>query len=166
MLVSQVTTPEDAQSLNLGPSELKTLRHILFQSDARATPRAASSTDDRTRSITIARQMYKFRRKREDRMSQVFGAGLFADPAWDLLLDLYIHSAEGEKVSISSACLGSAVAETTALRYISEFQKMGVVERHRHEADGRVYLLCLTPAALELMDEMCAQFAEMMQVLD
>lgn len=164
MLVSQVQTSEDAYSINLGPTELNTLRRILFNPDvltSRAKP--TSPTVIRAKGLAVARQMYKFRRKREERTAEIFGVGLFADPAWDLLLDLYIHSADGRKVSISSACLGAATAETTALRYIREFEKMGVIERHRHAEDRRVQLVCLTSSALDMMDEMCCQFAETLE---
>lgn len=164
MLVSQVKTHQDAYSLNLGPTELDTLRSILFRPESAPHPtRSVTFADARTHGLAVARQIYKFRRKREERIAQAFGAGLFADPAWDILLDLYIHSAEGQKVSISSACLGSAAPETTALRYLGELERMGLVERHRHAADRRVQLICLTDAALALMDEMCVQFSEMMQ---
>lgn len=164
MLVSEVNTNEQAYSLNLGPTELDTLRSILFKDDgAPFKAKAVDQNNAREKGIAVARRMYKFRRRREERFSQLFGFGLFADPAWDLLLDLYIHSAEAQEVSVSSACLGAAAPETTALRYVGELERMGLIERHRHAADKRVQLVRLTSKALVLMDEMCGQFSEMMQ---
>jgi hypothetical protein len=49
---------------------------------------------------------------------EYFPPGLFADPAWDMLLDLAAAHAEGRKVSITSLCLASGVPTTTALRYV------------------------------------------------
>ena len=38
---------------------------------------------------------------------------LFGEPAWDILLDLYIANVENKPVSVSSACIGSAAPPTT-----------------------------------------------------
>ncbi len=62
-----------------------------------------------------AKEYYRKRRLRE----RMFGnPDLFADPAWDILIDLFIASEEGRKISVSSACIASAVPTTTALRWI------------------------------------------------
>jgi hypothetical protein len=42
-------------------------------------------------------------------------AGLFADPAWDMLLDLYAAEIEEQPVSVTSACIAAAAPATTAL---------------------------------------------------
>jgi hypothetical protein len=57
-------------------------------------------------------------RKRRLRGMMFESAYLFADPAWDILIDLFIASEEDQRISVSSACIGSAVPTTTALRYI------------------------------------------------
>ncbi|TPG48283.1 hypothetical protein [Sphingomonas glacialis] len=69
-----------------------------------------------TRAFEIAprdiRQAIRARRLRD----QHFGGGLFEDPAWDMLLDLFAAELERAQVSVSSLCIAAAVAPTTALR--------------------------------------------------
>jgi DNA-binding MarR family transcriptional regulator len=105
----------------------------------------------------VAEELYRLRRKRELIFSVAFGDGLFADPAWDLLLDLYIHNARQRRISVSSACLAAAVPTTTALRYITELLKRGLVERVPHPADGRSFLLCLTVPAITAIETLLSQ---------
>jgi DNA-binding MarR family transcriptional regulator len=105
----------------------------------------------------MAEELYRIRRKHETIFGTAFGDGLFADPAWDLLLDLYIHNARKQKISVSSACLAAAVPTTTALRYISELLKRGLIERVPHPADGRSFLLCLTIPAIKAMEALLRQ---------
>ena len=65
---------------------------------------------------------------------------LFAEPAWDMLLDLYIAGLECRNISISSACIASAVPQTTALRWIRHLEVHGLVERHQDRTDGAPHL--------------------------
>src|SRR3546814_1843272 len=53
-----------------------------------------------------------------------------SDPAWDMLLDLYLAAERNTRpVSISSLCIASAVPATTALRWIKTFRS----EEHTSE---------------------------------
>src|SRR5690606_9764038 len=52
---------------------------------------------------------------------------LFADPAWDMLLDLFAARLEQERVSVSSLCIASAVPPTTALRWIRTLTEKGLL---------------------------------------
>jgi hypothetical protein len=42
---------------------------------------------------------------------QFFGPDLFADPAWDILLDLYAARLEQQRVAVSSLCIAAAVPQ-------------------------------------------------------
>lgn len=63
--------------------------------------------------------------------------GIFVDPAWDMLLDLFAARAEKSNISVSSACVASGVPASTALRWLSELERLGLVIRTRDERDGR-----------------------------
>lgn len=76
-------------------------------------------------------------------------AGLFADPAWDMLLDLFAASAEGVRVSVSSACIASGVATSTALRWINELELGGLVTRRPDPLDGRRTFVEISPGAAD-----------------
>ncbi|PZU57170.1 MAG: hypothetical protein DI547_14155 [Sphingobium sp.] len=72
---------------------------------------------------------------------------LFADPAWDLLLDLFAAGLEEKTVCTTSASIAAAVPSTTALRWIGRLIDGGWVRRFDDPDDGRRSLLELTPKA-------------------
>lgn len=77
---------------------------------------------------------------------------LFGEPAWDMVLDLYIHQAKGRPTSITGACIGSHAPATTALRYIDLLCEMGWVEKIPDDNDRRRSLLALTAKAKDDMN--------------
>jgi hypothetical protein len=93
------------------------------------------------------RKLVKARRLRD----QFFGAGLFEDPAWDMLLDLYAAKLENSEVSVSSLCIAAAVAPTTALRWIGRLTDAGFLERHADPFDRRRAYLELSDRAADAM---------------
>ena len=97
----------------------------------------------------MARASYTKRRKR----ATIFGdSELFGEPAWDILLDLYIAEAEEKSVSVSSACIGSAAPPTTGLRWLGVLAEQGLVAREHDPQDQRRVLVRLTEKALDAMD--------------
>jgi DNA-binding MarR family transcriptional regulator len=52
-------------------------------------------------------------------------------------------------VSVSSACIASGVASSTALRWIGELVQDGLVARRRDGADARRTFLEIDPAAAD-----------------
>ena len=95
----------------------------------------------------MVRQAIRLRRRRD----ALFPDGLFADPAWDLLLDLYLAHLNGTSISVTSACIAACVPPTTALRWISKLEKARLVERSSDVLDQRRIYLHLTDAAVESM---------------
>lgn len=75
---------------------------------------------------------------------QFFASDLFADPAWDMLLDLFAARLEGGNVSVSSLCIASAVPPTTALRWITTLTDAGLVGRQEDPAEKRRAFIVLT----------------------
>src|SRR3546814_12784439 len=73
------------------------------------------------------RDLLRARRLRDDFLP----ADLFADPAWDMLLDLLAARLEHGRVSVSSLCIASAVPPTTALRWIRRLTATDCVDRDR-----------------------------------
>ena len=88
----------------------------------------------------IAAREYRSRRSRD----RHFDRKLFGEPAWDIMIDLFIQQSSGKTVSVTSAAIASQVPVTTALRHLAALQKAGLVERMRSAADARVRLLRLT----------------------
>jgi hypothetical protein len=80
-----------------------------------------------------------------------FDSALFADPAWDMLLDLAAARAEHKQVSVTSLCIASGVPPTTALRWIGQLTAAGLLERIEDETDRRRAFLALSDQAAEAM---------------
>lgn len=83
---------------------------------------------------------------------------LFADPAWDMLLDLTAARVEHQRVSVTSLCIASGVPPTTALRWIGQMTEAGLFERVEDDADRRRAFIRLTDKAA---DAMARYFAEL-----
>jgi DNA-binding MarR family transcriptional regulator len=96
-------------------------------------------------------------RQRQSR-AKFFDGGLFADPAWDILLDLTAARAEHARVSVTSLCIASGVPPTTALRWIGQMTQTGLLERVEDESDRRRAFIALTARAA---DAMARYFAEL-----
>ena len=83
--------------------------------------------------------------------NQFFDEGLFEDPAWDMLLDLFAAELEQAQVSVSSLCIAAAVAPTTALRWIAKLTDCGLLIRHPDPVDRRRAFITLSPTASAAM---------------
>lgn len=94
------------------------------------------------------RSIIKLRRMRD----RFFDPLLFADPGWDILLDLYAAHEEGKAVSVSSLCIAAAVPPTTALRWITNMTASGLLVRVQDPGDARRVFIELSPQARQQMD--------------
>ena len=78
------------------------------------------------------------------RRRSALGPGLFADPAWNILLDLFLSDEGGRDLSVTAVCIGSRSSAATALRYIALLAQRGLVVRIADEHDGRRTYVRLT----------------------
>ena len=95
----------------------------------------------------LIRALIRVRRMR----GQFFTAELFADPAWDMLLDLTAARLEGRAVAVSSLCIAAAVPPTTALRWIKTLTDAKLFARVADSTDGRRVFIELTDQAADGM---------------
>ena len=100
---------------------------------AMAAVGAASSRDDGALDPGFIRSIIRVRRLRD----HFFKSDLFADPAWDMLLDLMAARVERQRVAVSSLCIAAAVPPTTALRWIKSLCDQGLFVRVADPEDGR-----------------------------
>ena len=103
------------------------------------------------------RLVRKIIRQRQLR-ARFFEGDLFADPAWDMLLDLTAARVEHVRVSVTSLCIASGVPPTTALRWIGQMTDAGLLQRVDDETDRRRAFITLTDKAA---DAMARYFAEL-----
>src|SRR5690606_12731517 len=83
--------------------------------------------------------------------SRYFGGELFADPAWDILLDLAAARAENAQVSVASLGIASGVPPTAALRWLGQMTEAGLLERVKDQSDRRRVFIALSDRAAQAM---------------
>ncbi len=118
-----------------------------------AKPRAAatfqpdSTKPDRESLQKFVRAVLKSRQRRAEFMD----VSKFADPAWDIMLDLTSAALEGRSVPAFSVSVAANVPMTTALRYVKRLVEDGTIKRWDDPDDKRRSLLALEDHALEKM---------------
>jgi DNA-binding MarR family transcriptional regulator len=103
----------------------------------------AANADAPRDSAETVRAVIKARRLR----SRLFSEELFADPAWDMLLDLLQAEMSQMRVPVSSLCIAAAVPATTALRWPKTMVSKGLFIRRDDRKDGRRVFVELAPEA-------------------
>lgn len=98
----------------------------------RPQPVAANEEVPQVAADTV-RAVIRARRLRE----RFFEADMFADPAWDMLLDLLQAEIAQLRVPVSSLCIAAAVPATTALRWLKTMTDQGLFVRRADPHDGR-----------------------------
>lgn len=134
----------------IGITELNQLQEQLDQLRARLSADEQAGTGpelDPVESLRLVREILRSRRRR----NEVFGDDLFGEPAWDLLLELYAAEITQQRVSVSSACIASAVPPTTALRWIEKLEKEGWIGREGDPLDRRRYWVFLKEQGIVAM---------------
>lgn len=105
-------------------------------------PRSKSSNRWEVRA-EIARRYLKLRADR----AAIANGYLLSDPAWDILLDLFVAHISGRQISVSSACIASRRPQTTSLRYIDRMLQQGLLRRDKDPRDHRRVHLHITEKA-------------------
>src|SRR3954467_8273413 len=79
--------------------------------------RSLSDADE----VEVVTQVIRARRKR----TTLFGAELFADPAWDMMLELFLAELEGRRPAASELGYKANVPNTTSLRWTEKLEADG-----------------------------------------
>lgn len=87
---------------------------------------------------------------------QVFPAGMFCEPAWDILLSLYSQPSGGNR-SISTLADCSNAPVGTAVRWVKYLEEQGLVIREANGGDGAGELVHLTDKAFRALQFYLAQ---------
>jgi hypothetical protein len=156
-----VTSNHDARALRLiaiANDLLAIARSLELKSDSATENESAMPQLGDALDLPIftqhARQAYRDRRWRD----RIFQADdLFGEPAWDILLDLFVAAKERRRISVTSACIGAAVPPTTALRWIAILERAGLVQREADSADGRRAYVMLSPTGYAKMVQYFAE---------
>ena len=112
-----------------------------------AAPAGVEAGEAAPPDIDTVRQVIRARRLR----GRFFDETLFADPAWDMLLDLFQAELAQHRVPVSSLCIAAAVPATTALRWIKSMTDCGLFLRRPDPHDGRRVFIELSADASRAM---------------
>jgi DNA-binding MarR family transcriptional regulator len=121
------------------------VNNLEVQCGADMLPRELTFTDEKL--ATIASSIYRARRRR----TKLFDKNMFSEPAWDMLLDLFINGVRGLRVSSTSLCHAADVPVPTGLRWIILLENKGLLRRQPGPHDGRVAFLEISDRGTELM---------------
>lgn len=94
-----------------------------------------------TLSGDTVRKVIRARRLR----ANYFPEDLFADPAWDMMLDLLQAEIAQLRVPVSSLCIAAAVPATTALRWLKTLVAQQLFVRRSDPHDARRVFVELAP---------------------
>lgn len=143
--------PEPFPQLESIQQQLDQLRNKLLT----GSMSAPSPRFDEAVLCRLAKEILRSRRQRE----KSFGADLFGEPAWDILLELYAAESTQKRLSVSGACYASAVPYTTGLRWVLKLEKDGWIKRVSDPFDGRRCWVELTEHAFSAMRTHLIQLA-------
>lgn len=126
------------------PGELPTMQWTGASGGSRAgrasfLPRALNNAKQ-----AVSRR--KFRR-------QLLGSPhLFGEPAWDMLIELFIHACECKRVSMSELCLITDIPASSALRLVHRLRDKQMVVLVPDVTDGRRHFVELTNDTLQRVE--------------
>lgn len=146
--VSDIAADQSAERLRQLGDEVSRIAAALARLStgpgaALQTVTAVSTGDAPDVSAETVRGVIRARRLR----SRYFPEELFADPAWDMLLDLLEAEIAQLRVPVSSLCIAAAVPATTALRWLKAMVQQGLFVRRADPHDGRRVFVELAPDA-------------------
>lgn len=93
--------------------------------------------------VRIARAILHLRRQRKED----FDGSLFGEPAWEMLLELYVRDASGSVSTVAELLAISDAPVSTAARWLVHLDKLGFVTRRSHPLDAKTEFVDLTAEA-------------------
>jgi DNA-binding MarR family transcriptional regulator len=113
----------------------------------KARERPMHNNNDEEMLARLAGQEYYLRERRR----KFFDQDLFGEPSWDILLDLYVSKVNGRTISVTSACIGSGVPMTTALRWLADMEGRGLIVRKCDNKDKRRSWISISEKGFDAM---------------
>lgn len=117
---------------------LERVRRIAAASRGEIVVPAYNGPEEPT-NLDRVRALYAQRRHRDSAAGP--DGDLFADPAWDLLLALFIAREEGRWLTEADACAATCVAPAAALRWLGVLGARGLVMFGRNHGRGQPAML-------------------------
>ena len=145
------TQPPDIRLVPLSQEDLDDANRLLRLLTSQVDPdrfglRETQPGDESGRLLARARQILAHRRKR----IELFGKELFGEPAWEMLLLLYIAQST-QRFTIGQLARASGAPPSTGARWIDHLEEQELVEKDPHPTDGRTAFVKLSKRGQEAL---------------
>lgn len=137
--------------------ELDEVRRAVLQEDIPQIARRQMGADNEAKQQLVTK-LLRLRRQR----SSVFDADLFGEPAWDMLLELYLADLRHVRHSVSGLCKLSGGPTTTAIRWLAKMEAAGLLKREGDAHDQRRLWVILTQDGYSRIDTLIDQFQQLL----
>ena len=114
---------------------------------------AADHADERARARAWAERLFAERRGRD----ALFPNGLFGEPAWDLLLAMFIAHDKSQAMILCKAYKAAGVSDTTGRRLLDRMEQEGLITRRRAPRSRKMRVVELTDLAVEKLVDYLAR---------
>ena len=148
---------EEERTITLSQRDVRAARRLLkllLQEDPTSADQqlegAARPAADTSRAALIARAREEFGNRR--RRTSIFERSMFGEPAWDMLLALYILDVSGQRQTTGALMQFSGAPITTARRWLDYLVGNELVLRSPHPTDQRVMFVNLTEKGRNALD--------------
>lgn len=146
---------QSEEEIRVTPEVVRELRHslacalgLLHTMSTEAVFVLPGASEGPPMDVADVKRHMRSRRIRES----LFPKGFFADPAWDMLLELYSAALDGRKLAINRLSVAANVPLTTTLRWIGTLEKEALVNRESDHLDGRRIYVNLTAKGMAAME--------------
>lgn len=97
---------------------------------------------------TTARSLLRARARRRD----YFEPSIFSEPAWDILLELFVAYAAQRRIQVSAVGAAALIPQTTMLRWLRALDDRELIERADDPCDARrTYVSISEKGAMAMM---------------
>jgi DNA-binding MarR family transcriptional regulator len=149
---------DDERTVTLSQKDIQAARRLLrllLKEDSEAPAGlqlegTARSIADTSRAALVARAREEFGNRR--RRTAIFERSMFGEPAWDMLLALYILDVSGQRQTTGALMQFSGAPITTARRWLDYLVGNGLARRSHHPTDQRVMFVTLTEKGRSALD--------------
>lgn len=125
----------------------------------RAKPRTSIKSDLQYDLNVVAEYATRIMETRAKR-SRLIPQELLGEPAWDMLLFLFVAGVREEPLTTKSASIAANVPQTTALNWLTTLCSEGLVERYRFPEDKRVRFVRLSKRGFSAMSAILTESLE------
>lgn len=147
-----------AQDRNSLIKELAIVSKTLKSIEQRIRHLGLDATEPSTKKPSQASQARILFQRRRDRDTLFSEFSLFGEPAWDMLIVLFIAAEEDREINLDSLCLEIALTAPTALRWISVLEANGLIERSTDLINISNTIISISTNAKDNMELYCKSF--------